>query len=127
VKKSTFKELVADIRFFGICFSPVVLALLAWAVHADGLFQFLRVLFSVLWFFGAIASIIYASVALNIQRAKFKEELGQMHDPMYLDRRSVEAYRWQKASWWWMLAAGCALASLLMLAVTAWRCVYGSS
>ena len=50
---------------------------------------------------------------------------------VHLERRraalsGAEAYRWRNASRWWMLAAGCALASLFMLAVTAWRCVQGS-
>ena len=154
--KFTFKDLPIDIRFFGICFLPVVLALLAWTLHADGLFQFLRVLFSVLWFLAAFASVTYAAVGLSIQRDRSEEEsINESFDedfinidnaakknpadtqkfPLgwqdaHLEHRRValagaEAYRWQKASRWWMLAAGCALTASLMLAVTAWQCVYG--
>jgi hypothetical protein len=136
------------------CFFLGVFALLVWAVYTGGLFRWLYEVFSFLWGFAATGGIIFAAVAFSIQRdrrfeksldAEFEEQLGELYEPVEKDpawkpdpnRREAllakhhaelscaEATRWKDASTYWMLATGCALASLFMLAVTAWRCVRG--
>ena len=78
---------------------------------------------------------------------KFDDEFNKMYDAMEKDPEWAQTRRgWQDllrerrnvalsnasrksggdASHFWMLATGCALLSILMLAVTAWRCVRGS-
>jgi hypothetical protein len=94
--KSTFKGLVVGICGVvgSACFFLGVFALLVWAVYTGGLSQWLREVFSILWFVAALASILAAAIALSIQRdrrteksldAKFEEEVGEMYEPMDKD------------------------------------------
>jgi hypothetical protein len=139
--KSTFKGLVFGI--FGMitsaCFFLGVFAFLVWAVYTGDLFRWLREVFSSLWVVAGLASTGFAAMAFHIERNRRQEDAmekdpawAQTHPNWQADlreRRHVAlrgAAMASGANNFWMLATGCALASLLMLAVTAWRCVRGS-
>lgn len=130
-----------------------VFAFLLWGVNIGGLFHWLHEVFSILWCVAGFASIVFGAMAFTIQRdrraeksidARFEDESSEAYDAMEKDPawartyehwrdvhverhrtalRGSEARRWEDACRFWMLAAGCAIASLLMLVVTALRCI----
>jgi len=154
---AAFKDRVREI--FGIIgyvgFLLGVFALITWGVYAGDWHPlvWLREVFSAIWAVAGFASILFAVMALCIQRdrraeqsinAHFDEDFSEMYDSieknpayaqsypnwreLHLERRSAalssaEASSWESACRFWMLATGCALAGLFMLAVTAWQCI----
>ena len=106
--KSAFKDRVREIwnivSYIG--FLLAVFALFGWAIYSGewSPLRWLREVFSILWFVAVFMSLLAVAVAF--------------------DSRSKQD--WEGGYRWLLLATGCALASLFMLSVTAWRCIRGS-
>jgi hypothetical protein len=105
--KSAFKDRMREIlNVLGdIGFLLAVFALFGWLVYSGewNPIRWVREVFSILWFVAAFMSLLAFAVALD-SRTKQDWEGG---------------YRWA------LFATGCALVSLFMLCVTAWRCIRG--